>query len=156
MMAEMEGSLKPYWEKVRAFSRLPESGMDKQKIIDLMDDIRSLEMSSWEDGYVSGAVYHGDQDHIAFLNQVYEFNSQSHPLHSDIWPSAAKFESEIVSMTADMLGAGKTKDEICGVGVFRRHGKHPAGHEDLPGPGPEGKEDYPAGDDRAGDGPRGV
>src|SRR5262249_9565619 len=36
------------------------------------------------------------------------------PLHSDVWPSASKFEAEIISMTAHMLGAAGAKEEICG------------------------------------------
>src|ERR1019366_3850131 len=52
-----------------------------------------------------GAVYHGDPEHVAFLNRVYAAHSQSNPLHPDLWPSATKFEAEIVSMTAHMLGA---------------------------------------------------
>ena len=41
-------------------------------------------------------------------------------MHTDLWPSAAKFESEIVAMTAHMLGAGQTTapfgspEGICG------------------------------------------
>ncbi len=115
MMAELEGSLKPYKNKVQSFAKLPESGLEKNDVIALMQGIHEKEISQWEDGYVSGAVYHGDEDHIEFLNKIYAFNSQSNPLHSDIWPSATKFESEIVSMTAIMLGADKTDDEICGV-----------------------------------------
>ncbi len=115
MMAELEGSLKPYKDKVQSFEKLPENGLGKKEVVALMEDIHEKETSQWEDGYVSGAVYHGDQEHIEFLNKIYGFNSQSNPLHSDIWPSATKFESEIVSMTASMLGANKTDDEICGV-----------------------------------------
>jgi glutamate/tyrosine decarboxylase-like PLP-dependent enzyme len=66
-------------------------------------------------------VYHGADDHVEFLTKVYAINSQSNPLHADLWPSVSKFESEIVSMTANMLGAGQsgaepgTPEEICGV-----------------------------------------
>jgi glutamate/tyrosine decarboxylase-like PLP-dependent enzyme len=35
-------------------------------------------------------------------------------LHSDLWPSATKYEAEIVSMVAHLLGADATADEICG------------------------------------------
>ena len=73
-----------------------------------------MEESSWQKGYVSGAVYHGDREHIDFLNQVYALQSQSNPLHTDLFPSASKFESEIVSMTAAMLGSQGTDDDICG------------------------------------------
>ena len=71
-----------------------------------MEAIRAQEEAQWKDGFVSGAVYHGDQAHIDFLNQIYAINSQSNPLHADVWPSTSKFEAEIVAMTADMLGKG--------------------------------------------------
>jgi glutamate/tyrosine decarboxylase-like PLP-dependent enzyme len=78
--------------------------------------LRDIEAAKWEKGFVSGAVYHGDQEHIDFLNKVYAINSQSNPLHPDVWPSTTKFEAEIVSMTAGMLGADRAPDgnEICG------------------------------------------
>jgi glutamate/tyrosine decarboxylase-like PLP-dependent enzyme len=41
-------------------------------------------------------------------------HSQSNPLHADLWPSASKFEAEIVAMTANMLGADQAEQEICG------------------------------------------
>jgi len=78
-----------------------------------MEAIKAREASRWKDGFVSGAVYHGDDTHIDFLNRVYALNSQTNSLHADIWPSAAKFESEVVAMTAHMLGAGAGGD-ICG------------------------------------------
>jgi glutamate/tyrosine decarboxylase-like PLP-dependent enzyme len=62
----------------------------------------------------SGAVYHGAAEHVDFLNRVYALNSQSNPLHSDLWPSATKYEAEIVSMVAHLLGAEATADEIGG------------------------------------------
>ncbi len=65
-----------------------------------------MEQARWKDGFASGSVYHGDDEHIAFVNQVYNAQSQSNPLHPDLWPSAARFEAEIVAMTAHMLGAG--------------------------------------------------
>jgi glutamate/tyrosine decarboxylase-like PLP-dependent enzyme len=49
-------------------------------------------------------VYNGDDDHIAFLNRVYAITSQANPLHADLWPSATKYEAEIVAMSAAMLG----------------------------------------------------
>ncbi|MFP4650753.1 MAG: aminotransferase class V-fold PLP-dependent enzyme [Desulfobacterales bacterium] len=115
MMAGMRDSLKPYRKNAPEFPRIPDAGMEKDTVINIMSDLQEKESAKWRDGYVSGAVYHGDQDHIDFLNRVYAIHSQSNPLHSDIWPSASKYEAEIVSMTADMLGAGMTDHEICGV-----------------------------------------
>jgi sphinganine-1-phosphate aldolase len=44
---------------------------------------------------------------------VYAINSQSNPLHADVWPSTTKFEAEIVAMTAHMLG-GNGQDVVHG------------------------------------------
>lgn len=115
MMAHMRESVKPYKGKVPEFRQIPENGLEKESVIDMMSDLQEKESEKWSKGYVSGAVYHGDKDHIDFLNRIYAIHSQSNPLHSDIWPSSAKYEAEIVSMTADMLGSGRTRDEICGV-----------------------------------------
>jgi glutamate/tyrosine decarboxylase-like PLP-dependent enzyme len=121
MMAEVEESIKPYRDDFPTFTRLPEKGRDKADIIGDMQALHAREESKWKDGFVSGAVYHGDEDHIDFLNQVYMLNSQSNPLHTDVWPSTTKFEAEVVAMTADMLNAQKadddpdSDDEVCGV-----------------------------------------
>ena len=104
VMEGLETSIKPYKDKYASFTRLPEGGRDRADILHEMEEMHLEEENAWKDGFVSGAVYHGDAEHIAFLNQVYAINSQSNPLHPEVWPSIAKFESEIVAMTADMLG----------------------------------------------------
>jgi len=112
MMAELESSVKPYKNKFASYTQIPETGRDRADILRDLESMRALEESHWKDGFVSGAVYHGDPAHIDFLNQVYAINSQSNPLHADVWPSTTKFEAEIVAMTANMLGgAGQ---EVCG------------------------------------------
>ena len=77
----------------------PEPGRSRADVIETLRAIR--EEDRWQDGYASGAVYHGDPDHIEFLNSVYGMQSQSNPLHADLWPSTVRFEAEIVSMTAE-------------------------------------------------------
>jgi len=104
MMADLESSVKPYKGKFPAFTQIPEMGRARADILRDMQAMRDREEETWKDGFVSGAVYHGDESHIEFLNQVYAINSQSNPLHADVWPSATKFEAEIVAMTAHMLG----------------------------------------------------
>jgi glutamate/tyrosine decarboxylase-like PLP-dependent enzyme len=110
----------PYRARFEAQSRLPASGRDRQAIIQEMEELRALEHARWHEGYASGSVYHGDGEHIEFVNRVYNIQSQSNPLHPDLWPSAAKFEAEIVAMTAHMLGAGETtapfgsEEGVCG------------------------------------------
>lgn len=121
MIADLENSIKPYRNEFEAFSCLPNVGRARNGIIEEMANLKSREESRWKDGFTSGAVYHGDDDHINFLNKVYAINSQSNPLHSDLWPSTTKYEAEVVSMTAAMLGGAEIaknsdpENQICGV-----------------------------------------
>ena len=115
MASDLESMVKPYSGEFQSHAKLPESGIDRSVILDELKNISALEEKRWKDGLVSGAVYHGDSDHIHFLNEVYSLQSQSNPLQSDLFPSASKFEAEIVSMTAHMLGADKANNEVCGV-----------------------------------------
>ena len=104
MMVELEASLKPYSHEYPAYSQIPGEGLEYEQILGEMQTLRDLELSTWKDGYVSGAVYHGDEKHVDFLNQVYALHSQTNPLHADVWPSITKYEAEVVAMTANMLG----------------------------------------------------
>jgi sphinganine-1-phosphate aldolase len=121
LLADLEAVVKPYREKFDTYAEIPDQGRNPPDILKEMEALAELEQARWKAGYASGAVYHGDADHIDFLNRVYALNSQSNPLHTDLWPSSAKYESEIASMTARMLGAdpaGSRSDadqQICGV-----------------------------------------
>ncbi len=97
-----------------SYDHLPGDAIDRGEIIRIIGELAESERSDWSEGRASGAVYHGNDEHIDFLNQVYSMQSQSNPLHLDLWPSGMKFESEIVAMTAAMLGADATDDEIVG------------------------------------------
>ena len=118
IMLSFEDEIKSYKKTTSSWAQLPPTGRSPEEILAEMDALNQSETSRWQDGYASGAVYHGDQEHIEFLNRVYALNSQSNPLHSDLWPSSIKYESEIVAMTADMLGADAAADlsrDVCGV-----------------------------------------
>lgn len=112
-MHELENSARPYRDRFTAYSQLPAGGRDRADILAEMEQMAACEAPAWQNGRVSGAVYHGDWSHIEFLNRVYALNSQANPLHADVWPSATRFEAEIVAMTAHMLGADGN-GEICG------------------------------------------
>jgi len=109
LLESIENDLKPYRGKFPDFASLPPDGLVDEDIFDLMRQLSKHETNRWRKGYASGAVYHGDEGHVKFINEVYALNSQSNPLHADLWPSTIKYEAEIVSMTANMLGAQEAK-----------------------------------------------
>jgi sphinganine-1-phosphate aldolase len=110
LLAGVEGSLKPYRGEVAGFPRLPEHGLGADQVLATVEDLAGRERARWRDGLASGAVYHGGDDHVAFLNRVYAAASQVNPLHADLWPSGAKYEAEIVAMTATLLGGDADGD----------------------------------------------
>ena len=115
LMKEIEGSLNPYRSSLDEYASLPDEGMPRKRILKMMEDLKKKEQGKWSGGFVSGAVYHGDAAHVDFLNRVYAINSQSNPLHIDVWPSIIKYESEIIAMTAAMLGGSRRgAEEVCG------------------------------------------
>ncbi len=114
IIAGLETSLKPYRGEFSTYETLPENGRSHSDLLAEMSAITSRENPRWQEGYVSGAVFHGDAEETDFLNQVYNLNAASNALHAHLWPSSSKFEAEVVAMTADMLGGSQTTDDICG------------------------------------------
>jgi glutamate/tyrosine decarboxylase-like PLP-dependent enzyme len=112
--AMLEPDLKPYRGQFAAYERLPQRGRDRTEVLAELSSLAGMERSRWEDGFASGAVYHGGREHIDFLNRVYSLFSQCNPLHPDMWPSITKFEAEVVAMTAAMLHGGDLDPPACG------------------------------------------
>lgn len=110
-------SLKPYLGRFPSHTRIPERGLTREEVLAEIREMKALEQKTWQEGYVSGAVYHGDAEFIGFLNEVYGLNAELNPLHPDVWPRATRYEAEIIQMTAGMLSADRspTRDEDGGV-----------------------------------------
>lgn len=104
MLEPAMSGLRPY-KDLPTFSSLPQTGVPRADVLKLIDSLAEQERPRWATGNASGAVYRSDPEHLDFQNQVYARYAQSNPLHTDIWPSSSKFEAEIVSMCARLLGA---------------------------------------------------
>jgi|ERR1043165_9070635 glutamate/tyrosine decarboxylase-like PLP-dependent enzyme len=115
-MATLEHSVRPYDGRFEKHFTLPKAGVSREQILDEIKQMNEAESDRWKDGYVSGGIYNGDKEHIDFLNKVYALQSQSNPLHSDLFPSASKFEAEVISMVAHFLGKGTSdhNKSVCG------------------------------------------
>ena len=71
----------------------------------------AIEDALADEGKISGSIYSGDHEHYAFLNEVFGHYSHANVLQRDVYPSATRFEGEIIAMTADLMHA----PEPCGV-----------------------------------------
>eukprot|EP00339_Tiarina_fusa_P009797 CAMPEP_0117014786 /NCGR_PEP_ID=MMETSP0472-20121206/11930_1 /TAXON_ID=693140 ORGANISM="Tiarina fusus, Strain LIS" /NCGR_SAMPLE_ID=MMETSP0472 /ASSEMBLY_ACC=CAM_ASM_000603 /LENGTH=458 /DNA_ID=CAMNT_0004718431 /DNA_START=204 /DNA_END=1580 /DNA_ORIENTATION=- len=83
---------------------IPAEGWTQEQILELMEKLEKAEEHKWKTGKVSGCVYHGGDDHTNMMSKVFSLFALTNPLHPDVFPSIRKFESEIIGMTAEMLG----------------------------------------------------
>ncbi|KDP26835.1 hypothetical protein JCGZ_17993 [Jatropha curcas] len=97
-------------------SELPREGLGTRVIEEMKEEKRNDVV--WQ-GKCSGTVYIGGSEsegHFALINEACSMFAHTNPLHSDVFQSVARFEAEVVSMTASLFG-GKEKasgGEICG------------------------------------------
>ena len=137
LLAPLEEMMHPYREKYPAVGKIPATGQPREQVLAMMEQLRAGEEARWREGYASGSVYHGDDSHIEFVNRIYSLHSQTNQLHSDLWPSAAKFEAEIVADDgAHAVGRGRRRTRGFRVwrlrlGQLGRVREHLAGDEDL-------------------------
>lgn len=98
-------------------AELPQNGLSCKEILSEADsrqarDTRQLMKAS----RMSGAVYMADQEHFDLLCSIYSSFVHANPLHADAFPSVARMEAEVVSMTASLLGGcSATNPDVCGL-----------------------------------------
>lgn len=92
-------------ESLMQFSTLPEEGLSNATIIEELDKLQKLKHSDWNNGRVSGAVYHGGDELLSLQSEAYRKYSISNQLHPDVFPGVRKMESEIVSMVLNLFNA---------------------------------------------------
>ncbi|CCE62823.1 hypothetical protein TPHA_0D01840 [Tetrapisispora phaffii CBS 4417] len=88
------------------FEELPKHGLSNKEVLNELDKLQNcLPYSHWEDGRVSGAVYHGGDELIKLQSQAFEMYAVANQLHPDVFPGVRKMESEVVSMTLKLFNA---------------------------------------------------
>lgn len=90
---------------------LPKTGMAKQDLADLMATRKELDTKYWIDGKITGGIYHGQQEHYAFLGEIYAKWGFCNPLHPGIHPALRQMDSEVVQMVVNMYNGG---NDACG------------------------------------------
>ncbi|KAF3509381.1 hypothetical protein F2Q69_00008170 [Brassica cretica] len=104
-------SKKNNWAK-----ELPVKGLGVQ-VLEKMETEKRND-PTWQ-GKCSGTVYIGGNEsegHFTLINQACSMFAHTNPLHIDVFQSVVRFESEVVAMTAALLGSKETVsgEQICG------------------------------------------
>ncbi|CAL5398361.1 unnamed protein product [Camellia sinensis] len=97
-------------------TELPRAGFGVG-VLETMKDEKRKDVA-WQ-GKCSGTVYIGGNEaegHFSLINEACSMFAHTNPLHTDVFQSVARYEAEVVAMTAALLG-GKEKasgGQICG------------------------------------------
>lgn len=78
-----------------------------------LDEMADMEHTMWEDGRVSGAVYHGGEALIRLQTEAFGKFTVSNPIHPDVFPGVRKMEAEVVAMVSlkDAIISNKETDK---------------------------------------------
>ena len=101
-LEQILGDLYPYRGNT-TYRRVPEKPVDRAAILSEVAEMAHREDELADRGMVSGSIYSGDRAHYHFLGQVLDLYSHANVLQRDMYPSATKFEGEIIAMTSDLL-----------------------------------------------------
>ena len=104
-IAKMEGKLVPKGPGVSRYLTLPKEGWTETQVRGELEKLGEMEHTRWEDGLVSGAVYHGGNGLIKLQAEAFERFSVANPIHPDVFPGVRKMEAEIVAMVLAMVNA---------------------------------------------------
>lgn len=70
-----------------------------------LETLAEMDHTRWEDGFVSGAVYHGGDTLMKIQTQAYGKFTVANPIHPDVFPGVRKMEAEVVSMVLALFNA---------------------------------------------------
>jgi len=125
----------PYRKSTRAYRAVPAEPVDRSLILGQIADMAHTEDAQGDKGTVSGSLYCGDHDHYAFLGDVFNLFSHANVLQRDMYPSATKFEGEIIAMTSSLLHgtgvgvvtSGGSESLITALYSYREHARETRG-----------------------------
>jgi glutamate/tyrosine decarboxylase-like PLP-dependent enzyme len=89
---------------------LPQSGRSREDVLDTMRAARDHDIE-WQRGRAFGLVYHISEEIDELLKDAFTMFFSENGLNPTAFPSLRKFESEVVAMTASLLGGDSN---VCG------------------------------------------
>ncbi|KAI6781502.1 Sphingosine-1-phosphate lyase-like protein [Emericellopsis cladophorae] len=84
---------------------LPKEGMAEEAVRAELKQLADMDHTRWEDGFVSGAVYHGEEKLMQLQTEAFGKFTVANPIHPDVFPGVRKMEAEIVSMVLNLFNA---------------------------------------------------
>ncbi|EEP80301.1 sphingosine-1-phosphate lyase [Uncinocarpus reesii 1704] len=106
-ISKLETKLAPQGPGTIKYNSLPKQGWTAEQVRAELDKLSGMEHTMWEDGRVSGAVYHGGDDLLKLQTAAWGQFAVANPIHPDVFPGVRKMEAEVVAMVLALFNAPK-------------------------------------------------
>ena len=104
-ITKLQTKLVPSGPSVVRYLNLPKEGWSDETVLKELETLATMDHTRWEDGFVSGAVYHGGDSLINLQTKAFGTFTVANPIHPDVFPGVRKMEAEIVAMVLAMFNA---------------------------------------------------
>lgn len=102
-LMKIEHGMVPSGPGVEHFTKLPEDGWSHEKVLEELGKLADMKHKRWEDGKVSGTVYHGGEELGKLQTEAFGIFTVSNPIHPGVFPGVRKMEAEVVAMVSRSL-----------------------------------------------------
>ena len=102
---DLEDKLAPTGPGVNRYLHLPKEPWTNEQLRTELESLAAMKRTRWEEGKVSGAVYHGEQSLLDVQSEAMKLFSVANPIHADVFPAVRKMEAEVVAMVLAMFNA---------------------------------------------------
>lgn len=99
-LTKLEAKLAPQTPGILKNTGLPKQGWSHDRVRAELDKLAGMEHTKWEDGRVSGAVYHGGDELVGLQTTAFGQFAVTNPIHPDVFPGVRKMEAEVVAMVS--------------------------------------------------------
>lgn len=83
--------------------KFPETGLEREQLVPLMKKLKEND-ANWREGKTWSLVFYPGEDVAQIIEQAYNMFIFENGLNPTAFPSLRKFETETISMAADLLG----------------------------------------------------
>lgn len=104
-IAGLEKKLVPSGPGVTRYLTLPTTGWAPDDVRKELETLGDMKHTRWEDGRVSGAVYHGGKELCDLQTEAFGRFGVANPIHPDVFPGVRKMEAEVVAMVLGIFNA---------------------------------------------------
>ncbi|KAK8087029.1 hypothetical protein PG994_002003 [Apiospora phragmitis] len=102
-LSQMQGKMIPAGQT--RYLSLPKEPWTDDALRTELETLANMDHTRWEDGFVSGAVYHGEDDLLKLQTEAYGKFTVANPIHPDVFPGVRKMEAEVVAMVLSLFNA---------------------------------------------------